>query len=120
MKYLKVELANNFVRDANGNVIEAGFIYPDLWDVHKMNVRAYKGKLGGGAEYCIATTDDETANEMLKDTKVTELQPQVAESLVNTIRAKPDLFIQINPKANIDTVALKNFLNTKNITYHID
>jgi hypothetical protein len=72
MRYLKVNLENNFVKDKDGNVIEAGFIYPGCWDAYQINVRAYKGLDGGGAEYCRIETNNTMAKNLLDSGKATE------------------------------------------------
>jgi len=115
---------NNLIKDKEGNVVEAGFIYPSTWDIHKSNVKAYKGKDGGGAEYCIVEcSDDEYTEELLKDKNVTELTKEDAESNISTIRVKPDVMITLLPTATekISTIKtdIENLLKNKGLKYDI-
>jgi len=124
MRYFRVNLDNNFVRDKDGNVVEAGFIYPACWDAHKVNVRAYKGKDGGGVEFCICETDNEEfIKSLLEDKGVTELTSINAESDIAVIRKKPDIRIDVSPSALLKDSAIKDkiktLLDSKGIEYEM-
>lgn len=125
LRYFQVTIDNNNKTNAKGDIVETGFIYPEGWDSHKINVKAYKSKVGG-AEYCIVEIDDknlDVINKLLQNIKVSEITIAAAAVKIEDARPTIHVHISLDPKAEEVSKGiqkdLEDLLKAKGLTYII-
>ena len=125
MRYFKVLLENNnVVRDESNKVKAVGMVYPSCWNPNLIQVMAYKDNDESVPDYCLIKVEDtKLCVELIKSSKVIEMQEAEFEALVLEIRPKIDIHITYSDTAEekLSTIKedLQNFLDNKNMVSRI-
>lgn len=125
-KYLKIRIRKRRAPEATS------FSYPPSWNASRINVLAYEDhpdRMGDVDEFCIVSTDDEHARELLANhpMEVMELSETDARALSRQFRDEAleragaeEVSVRLSGRARALKAEIEELLKAKGFRYRID